>query len=533
MYKIMLADDEGIVIDSLRYIIEKEYGESCMVESAKTGRSVIELAENFRPDIAIMDIQMPGINGIDAMKEIRKNNPNITFIVMSAYDKFDYAKESIKLGVIEYINKPMEKNKIIAVLNKAMALVDEERSRRSKDLLIKEKIETVIPVLESGLIYSVIMSEVFSGDVVSYKNVLSIEENHGFMMVFLGANPKYSENVAASVDTAVKMQEKYQDIRNFIKERIKGVVGNVMGNRIAVMIPYPDKEMSYAKRIEQIDLARDMVRELRRKTDINFRLGMGSVKPLETLTESYSEAMNALSITTGAVAHVADLPIGCEYESDYPIDLERKLFEEVDKGEVNGALETAKSYFEWMATNYSSNIMEIRTKVLEFVLWAEHIAYLKGGMTYQFLSRQDYLPIVMNAESLDTLKEWFVDKIVVACRNILNKRSEKANGLVENAKAYILQNYQKDISLDEVSRIVNISPYYFSKIFKEDTGENFVEYLTGIRIAKAKELLDTTEYSMKEICSMIGYSDPNYFSRTFKKNVGVSPTEYKGGGKEE
>lgn len=132
MYKIMLADDEGIVIDSLKFIIEKEFGDDCVVEYAKTGRKVIELAENFRPDIAVMDIQMPGINGIEAMKEIRKNNPGIIFIVMSAYDKFDYAKEAIKLGVLEYITKPMEKNKIISVLRRAMEMIEKEREKRKE-----------------------------------------------------------------------------------------------------------------------------------------------------------------------------------------------------------------------------------------------------------------------------------------------------------------------------------------------------------------------------------------------------------------
>ena len=85
MYKIMLADDEGIVIDSLKFIIEKEFKDTCEVQYAKTGRSVIELAESFRPDVAVMDIQMPGINGIDAMKEIRRSNNHTVFIVMSAY----------------------------------------------------------------------------------------------------------------------------------------------------------------------------------------------------------------------------------------------------------------------------------------------------------------------------------------------------------------------------------------------------------------------------------------------------------------
>ena len=99
--------------------------------------------------------------------------------------------------------------------------------------------------------------------------------------------------------------------------------------------------------------------------------------------------------------------------------------------------------------------------------------------------------------------------------------------IIETAKNYIKNNYHKDISLDDVSREVNISPYYFSKLFKETTGENFIEYLTNLRMDKAKELLQTTECSMKEICVKTGYSDPNYFSRSFKKNVGVTPTEYK------
>ena len=90
-----------------------------------------------------------------------------------------------------------------------------------------------------------------------------------------------------------------------------------------------------------------------------------------------------------------------------------------------------------------------------------------------------------------------------------------------------MAHYKNDISLDDVSREIDISPYYFSKVFKEATGENFIDYLTGLRIDKAKDLLENTGMSMKEICGEVGYSNPNYFSRIFKKIVGVSPTEYK------
>ena len=157
MYKIMLADDEGIVIDSLKFIIEKEFQGNCVIEFAKTGRSVIELAESFRPDIAIMDIQMPGINGIDAMREIRETNTHMVLIIMSAYDKFDYAKEAINMGVLEYLNKPVDREKIVQVLRRAMAMIDREREKRSQDLLIREKMESVIPIIENGLIQNLLL----------------------------------------------------------------------------------------------------------------------------------------------------------------------------------------------------------------------------------------------------------------------------------------------------------------------------------------------------------------------------------------
>lgn len=527
MYRIMLADDEGIVIDSVKFIIEKEFGNECVVEFAKTGRSVIELAENFRPDIAIMDIQMPGINGIDSMKEIRKTNNNVIFIVMSAYDKFDYAKEAIKLGVMEYITKPMEKSKLLEALKKAMALVDKEREKRSNDLMIREKLETVIPVLESGLIYEILLQEHFAEDIESYKNMLGIQEDYAYMMTLVYGDSQEGNHMTNPVGSNVKVHQHYQAIRAELKDRFHCIVGAVMANKIAILVPYNNASMEYAERSRLIESARELLREMRKKYSVSFRIGISRVKGIANMSDAYSEAINSLLITTGTVAHADDLPIGCDYEESYPVDIEKQLFEEVQKGNVDEAGVVAKNFFDWMTSAHSDSIMDIRLKCLEFVLWAEHLAYEKGGMTYQFNSRNDYLTTIMNLEDYETMKNWFVEKISRASRDALSKREESSSNVVDIAKEYIKQNYSKQLSLDEVSYYVNISPYYFSKIFKEGTGENFIEYLTNIRIEKAKELLSSTDYSMKEICVMVGYSDPNYFSRSFKKNVGVTPTEYK------
>ena len=133
----------------------------------------------------------------------------------------------------------------------------------------------------------------------------------------------------------------------------------------------------------------------------------------------------------------------------------------------------------------------------------------------------------MALDSPSQIKEWFIAKVITACSDVISKRQERSGNIIKTAKDYIDAHFDKDISLDDVSKVVNISPYYFSKIFKEESGLNFIEYLTNIRIDKAKNLLENSNLSIKEICVSCGYSDPNYFSRSFKKNVGVTPTEYK------
>lgn len=526
MFKIMLADDEGIVIDALKFIIEKEFGDECVVEYARTGRSVIELAENFRPDIAVMDIQMPGINGIEAMREIRKNNDNIIFIVMSAYDKFDYAQEAMKLGAIEYMTKPMERNKMIAALKNAMGIVEQEKKRRSNDLLIKEKLETVIPILENGLIYNILFHEYFDEDIENYKTMLDITSDYAYMMVLVCGDDKDGNHMTNAVGASVRLQQHYREIRENIRLYFDGFTGTVMGNKIAILVPYSRREFDYSDRDEVINNAREMARKLNRMMDTSFRVGIGKAGELKEMESSYREAINALLMTTNTVAHADDLPIGCEYTDNYPIELEKRLFEEVEKGRTEAAVAVAKEYCEQLR---GKDIMDVRLKVLEFALWAEHLSYEAGGMVYNLSDRRDYLPTLMALDSMDGLFKWFEEKIVFSCSNISGRKEESSNDAIEASKAYIEANYTKNITLEDVSREVNISSYYLSRIFKEETGENFIDYLTNLRIEKAKELLSTTQYSMKEICSMSGYSDPNYFSKTFKKNVGVTPTEYREG----
>lgn len=526
MYKIMLADDEGIVIDSLRFIIEKNFQDDCIVEHASTGRSVIELAEKFKPDIAIMDIQMPGINGIEAMKEIRKTNSSVIFIVMTAYDKFTYAKEAINLGVLEYLTKPVNHNVIVSTLKKAMDTIEEDRKRRRNDLMIREKLEIVVPILESDFIYAILSSDDFRTD-VDFKSLLSIKDEYGMIMVMEFGDAIEDGKLTNPVGVSVKAQSFYQLIRVSLKSEFPCIVGPIMVNKIVVFLPCEKAQLEYDDRINIIEMVRHMIRDLTKQIDLQFKVGIGSVVPLLQLSESYREALAATHNSKGRVVHVNDIPVGCEYEDDYPIEIEKRLYDMIEKGNMDRTKEEANRFFDWMVEHFPDCEMDIKLKTLEFILFAEQKAFLSGGMTYYFRYRKGYLESLYQINDFEMLRKWFLDKVLEACRNVITKKEEQANSVILKAKSYIDENYSKDISLDDVSRILDISPYYFSKLFKEETGENFIEYLTNIRIEKAKKLLQNREISIKNICADTGYSDPNYFSRIFKKQVGITPTEYR------
>jgi len=526
MYKIMLADDEGIVIDSLKFIIEKEFGSQCEIRAAKTGRQVIELAEEFQPDIAFMDIQMPGINGIEAMREIRKTNKHIVFIVMTAYDKFDYAKEAISLGVLDYLNKPVSRDAIVDIVKKAMGQIDGERIKRSNDLRVREKLETVVPIIENGLIQDLLFKEYFKEDIDNYKTLLGIESEYGYMACMVFGRELVGNYMTSAVAVSIQAQKAYREIHTIAEDYIKGIIGAVMSNKIPILIPVDNETLSYNERNEIVENARALCRKLSDRFDMDFRIGFGSVKPLDRMSESYEEANSVLISTTSHVAHVDDMPVACQYEENYPSDLEKRLFNEIGLGNVNESVSVAQAFFEWMEENYSNDQDSILLKCLEFVLWAEHLAYEKTGRTYEFKSRSNYLSVLISLGNLVEVKHWFIEKIKASALWVSNKHEEQSMSAVNKAKQYIDEHYMKELTLDDVSRVVNISSYYFSKVFKEETGENFIDYLTKLRIEAAKKLLKTTNKSMKEISAEVGYSDPNYFSRNFKKYTGKTPTDY-------
>ena len=526
MHRILLCDDEGMVREGLKFLINKEFGSAFFVEEAKSGRVAIEKANTFRPDIIFMDIQMPGISGIEAMREIKKEHKNIIFIVLTAYDRFSYAKEAIHIGALDYLTKPINKEKVITIINRAIKQIDEHRTKVSREMEIIEKLEAITPIIENGFVSGIFLQDYNMGELLQYKEFLGIEEEHGYMLMMKYGDDHKGGVLTNPVGAGVKGQKCSEGIQEIIKEFYPSSFAAIMGNRAVIFVPFKE-EMSYEERVSCIERSRAMVRKLERKFEMSFQVGIGGVTSLAHLYDSYQEAVKACRSGAGKVIHILDIPVHLEYGEGYPIDIERAIFEKLEKGETEQVLEQVEAFVDWLKGDREKPENNHKLKVLEMVLFAEQKAYLNGGLTYNFSAREGYLESILECNSFEELRQWFREKIAEACGNIANGQHAYSSGLIQQAIHYIKENYTKELTLDEVSKQVNISPYYFSKIFKEETGTNFVEYFTKLRIERACELLKEKEYSIKEICGLVGYSDPNYFSRIFKKWINTTPSDYR------
>lgn len=528
LIRILIADDEGLMLNSMKSIISTNFGEECEVFTAKTGRIAVEIAEEEKPEIAFMDIHMPGLNGIEVMQKIRENNQNIQFIVITAYNKFDYAKEAINIGVFDFISKPVSKGVIIDVLTRAIKDVEEKRKNKIDNIRIREKLETVIPIIENGFVSNLLLQNGSKNENDYYREIMNIDEEYAYI-ILLQFGEEYEDGVLTNpVGTGMRLQKEFDQIRQKIADSFHCIIGSMMSNKIAVVVLSHNESVDYEERVSIIERTRKLVYSLEDITDAKFMAGIGRTMEIDKIKESYVEALRCLEEGESHVAHIDDLPLVGKIEEDYPIDVERKMFSYIQHGDTMQAKQQAKIFFDLLCKNFGQYDDDIKLKVLELVMRAETEGVNAGGLDYGFRYRKDYLSTVLGMSNYDNLCRWFIEKISVVCDNISSKHEERSETVISKAMDYIDENYTKNISLDDVSKVVNISPYYFSKLFKEEAGVNFIDYLTKKRIDYAKELLEDNEYSIKEVCVMCGYSDPNYFSRIFKKKEGVTPSEYRG-----
>lgn len=531
MIKLMIIDDEQIVRDGIKFIIDNNFKDKIeRVEMARTGREAIEKSEEFRPNLLLMDIQMPGINGIEAIRSIKEQNANVKCVIISAYEHFDYAKQALELGVKEYILKPINKNKLIDIVTKMIKEIEDEKRLKQKEIENKEKMDKILPVLEHGLIYSILMNNDFNNEIENYYGLFDIEKDQSYMMVIEFGEEGKAGIVRNKIGTGIKSQIYYENVRNIIKHKCRCIIGPIIINRISVLVQADGGNNEYEQRIIAIELAESIKRSIEKVIDSQMFIGIGSCVNIHEINHSYAEALKAISKIDGEeILHIKDAVEFVDIEIRNRMMGIKKdqdtIVSKMEEGNVHDVEHLLQEFFSKLGKEYKLIESEVKNTIMELLVLVYACAYRNNVMS-ENVSYRTYLNEIQKMDNFYDLKNWCLIRIVIITEVIRHEKDTKVSHIISEAKKYIDEKYNKEIGLTEVSEAVSISPQYFSKIFKEELGLNFIDYLTTVRMDHAKRMLKEKKLSIKEICYEIGYNDPNYFSRLFKKNEGISPTEY-------
>lgn len=526
MYKLMIVDDEQIVIDAITHIVSKNIRNVTVVATARNGREAIEKAKANHPDIILMDIRMPGINGIDAIAEIKRVYSDIRFAIISAYEQFEFAKQAMELGVEHYILKPINRNLLIETILKMISLIHEQEEKKRRELENIEKLEKVIPYLEQGFIYSILLNTEFDEELLKYMNILNMNQSGGYIMIMQFGDGNKAEALSNRIGSGIIGQENYPFLRDIFKFKCKCIVGPVMINKIIVYIPSERFGDDYLFRVQTIELAEDILKSVRTKMNMECYIGIGSWRRSQDIVLSYNEAAKALRLNQGEpISHILDI---CGEGEQYTHDIQAaaNLIAKIEMGNEEGASASFLKIADRLQHFGGLTFEQKRSFLIEYMVIVHRKAMEAGVAEDSCLRYSDYIQEMLHFDSMEKLISWCMNRIKTITRKIQAEKNEKGNSIVNRAKNYIRDHFREEITLEEISKYLNISPQYFSRLFKGETGYNFIEYLTFVRIEHSKYLMQSTDMTIKEICFSVGYGDPNYFSRLFKKNTGMSPTTY-------
>lgn len=451
MYRLLIADDEALEREGLELIITRAMPDSFNIIHAPNGRRAIELAEEHRPDIVMMDVKMPGIQGLEALQEIQAIHSRVKMVLVTAYDHFAYAKQAIALGVKDYIMKPAKKEQIIGILQRLVQELEQERSKRDTELALRDTVSRVMPLVENELAMMLMNDRVQEWNVQQLTELAQFPLQMGYALVVAVA-AHGPDHACEGGSRRLRLERVYSAVKDELGGRLSCIVSPIIGEQMTVFVRLQDGTQ-YAKE-DALAMGEELVPLLRQAAEAAVHIGIGRLKlGIDKLRESYVEAACAAAYgrnaASAAVVHFDQVPV---------------------------------------RTGSCS-----RPEQLE--------AIRSGAQTEEALQADIH--------------------------QVQASRHREAHAVIEQARAIIHERFQLPLAMEEVAGMVHLSPYYFSKLFKQQAGVTFTDYITHLRIARARQYIEQNKLSLKEICYQVGYRDPNYFSRVFKKVTGVAPTEYR------
>lgn len=520
MYKVMLAEDEAEVLGAMLKTIHWEnYGFEVPI-GCRDGAEAIRCVEaGEQPDVLITDICMPFVDGLELTEYVTKHLPDAIVVILTGYDDFHYAQKAIKFQVFDYVLKPITPSCLCELLERLKVELD-QRSR--SDGNSKE-----------------IVTNYFLNQLVHKKMDLSVISEYCriYDIKFEGC---YHVSALLDIDLPAQKtgaQDKSDDLLRYGLFNIAQELSQEYG--VAVfqgreglcncIVSAADLESCFRLTGTLIS---HIAQTVHRALKVTVSAGIGEpVKSLDALYFSHQKAEKALESRfyygENSILFSSEVDIKKSENIDYQ-NCERHLTEAVytlNRTAAGDAVKELANQLKNTQAPLEKCVFYTQKLLMKMIMLADDIAgeQQADAMTKAFEGASLYSVSTL-AQLVDRLDEMF-DK---AFEILLTLKTSSSASQVAKAELYIKEHFNNpELSLNSVTEHLSVSTSYFSSIFKERTGMTFVEYLTQLRMEKAKQLLTFTDYRTYEIAENIGFSDPHYFCVIFKRTTGLPPTEYR------
>lgn len=539
--KVFLVEDEMVIRRGIKNSIDWEKEGYIFCGEASDGELAYPMIIKEKPDILITDIRMPFMDGLELCKLVKEELPNIKILILSGYDEFDYAKEAIRLGVTEYLLKPISSGKLLEALNGVSESI--RREKEDKDLVRKymEEMRENTEHEKQKFFEQMIAGNLSMADALETGKKYEMNLSAGMynLLLFrftLGEENRKSGELLEEAEYAIKkLTERLEYVFEFQRD--------VEGWAFLLMA---DNEEQMSERVKE--LSKDLEEIMKNYSTITYFGGIGQpVARLRELEESFREAERALAarftMELNRIISVEDIRMA--QNVDTLDDIEITSFGEIEKTRTmlekflnNGAEDEIDEFVdvyinELPEENLKSVLMRqyiIMDAYIVMMSFCEKIEGIEGEMQAQSEELKNSMKTIQTLEEIKNYIRMLLKKIIGVRDTISGRRY---SDIIEIAKDQIRKTYMSDeVSLNTIAAEVGMSPSYFSSIFSKEMGKTFVEYLTEIRMDRAKELLMCSSMKTSEIGYEVGYKDPHYFSYIFKKTQNCTPKEFRARGKE-
>lgn len=523
MLKVVIADDEARVCSLIQMLIDWDALDMELAGTAANGLEALELVRAQRPDILITDIRMPGCHGLELIERAKQENPALGIVIISGYAHFEYAQSAIRFGVGDYLLKPINRQELMATLQKLAercrqlsrsasevealrrsSLEDQQQlqSRLIQDLMAGRLTDASPEHLweayrfraEGGLVQLALLTMDYAPGRFSAASLPIIGEKAEKLFetelssLCRSAVMRFEEGVGAMLLCFEAGQLKA------VRQRLRGCLNQLQAQQ--AMFGHVEFSLAVSPASED-------------PTALPRAFETAALTAKERLTEGTGRMLEKLPAASGADYSMLLAPWRAVMES-HQLDVQR-------------ATQAANALEAQVRTARGMRGAEIDGLVLEaarILLSRPDIAGREGKLAA-------FRAECRHAGRVDRLFDALRTLAACEIELLLEQQRNGATRPIRVARQYVQQHYSEPITLEQVCEAAGFSASYFSALFKKETGEGFVKYLTRVRMEHAKELLQQTNLPVAEICTRVGYNDLKHFTQTFKKETSLSPGQYR------